>query len=209
MMSVLDQVRGLERQVVSRLRELEPLMREYEQLRGAAQRLGVKYSPRSSKAEAEPPPPARRRAGGRQAAAGATAGPGAGKAATTRATRAATKTGPSRPSPATRQRARRQRAATSPGHRQADVLRLVGEHPGIKVSELGTRLGVDPTGLYRVARRLTEEGRIRKQGAQLYPVETADQSTPAKPEPTPPEPDSTPSASQSKPAASKPAEPRP
>jgi hypothetical protein len=44
-MSVLDQLRDLERQVVSRLRELQPLVREYEQLRQAARRLGIKYAP--------------------------------------------------------------------------------------------------------------------------------------------------------------------
>ena len=48
-MSVLDQVRKLEQQVVDRLEELEPLTREYEQLRKVAERLGVKYSPRSAK----------------------------------------------------------------------------------------------------------------------------------------------------------------
>jgi len=44
-MSLLDQMRKLEKQLVSRLKELEPLTREYEQLRRAAERLGIKYSP--------------------------------------------------------------------------------------------------------------------------------------------------------------------
>ena len=47
-MSVLDQVHKLEQQVVDRLKELEPLTREYEQLRKVAERLGLKYSPGSA-----------------------------------------------------------------------------------------------------------------------------------------------------------------
>ena len=46
-MSLLDQVHKLEQQVVDRLKELEPLTREYEQLRKVAERLGVTYSPGS------------------------------------------------------------------------------------------------------------------------------------------------------------------
>src|SRR3954453_16856966 len=53
-MSLLDQVRKLEEQVLNRLRELEPLVREHEQLRAVAERLGVKYSPSPGEAsEAE------------------------------------------------------------------------------------------------------------------------------------------------------------
>ena len=47
-MSLLDQVHKLEQQVVDRLKELEPLTREYEQLRKVAERLGLKYSPGSA-----------------------------------------------------------------------------------------------------------------------------------------------------------------
>ena len=41
-MSIVDQARNFERELVSRLRELEPLVNEYEQLRKAAERLGLK-----------------------------------------------------------------------------------------------------------------------------------------------------------------------
>lgn len=50
-MSVLDQLRDVERQLVARLRELEPMVREYEELRVAAERLGVGYQPRSDAPE--------------------------------------------------------------------------------------------------------------------------------------------------------------
>ena len=64
-MSVLDQLRDLERQVVGRLRELEPLVREYEQLRTAAGRLGVKYDPRPGGSDSDQQAPSRRRRGAR------------------------------------------------------------------------------------------------------------------------------------------------
>jgi DNA-binding Lrp family transcriptional regulator len=53
------------------------------------------------------------------------------------------------------------------------VLRLVAERPGITVREIGAQLGVDATGLYRVVNRLTVDGRIRKDGTGLHPIETA------------------------------------
>src|SRR3954454_22742542 len=55
-MSLLDQVRKLEQQVVDRLKELEPLTREYEQLRKLAERLGMKYSPKPAETDADADP---------------------------------------------------------------------------------------------------------------------------------------------------------
>jgi hypothetical protein len=43
-MALLDQVHRMEEQVAQRLRELEPLMREYEELKRVAERLGVTAS---------------------------------------------------------------------------------------------------------------------------------------------------------------------
>src|SRR5687768_11870181 len=86
-MLVLDQVRDLERRVVSRLRELEPLMREYEQLREAAQRLGVRYTPRADRTPGEQRPASRRRTS--RATPQPTPERAAGTATARRATRAA------------------------------------------------------------------------------------------------------------------------
>jgi hypothetical protein len=55
-LSVLDEVRGLEKRVVSRLKELRPLVEEYEQLRQVADRLGVDVN-----AAGEKQPAARKR----------------------------------------------------------------------------------------------------------------------------------------------------
>ena len=65
----------------------------------------------------------------------------------------------------------------APGSRQQDVLRLVNERPGISVPELGKELGVDPTGLYQIVRRLEGRGAIRKDGRQLQPVAPLGQDT--------------------------------
>jgi Winged helix-turn-helix DNA-binding len=205
-MSLLDQVRKLEQQVVERLKELEPLTREYEQLRKVAERLGVKYTPGSAESRADAKPSKTARRGGTRAARGAaktqparspararTATPAVkprGKRSTTskRAASTADATGASgTATPARRakrdssggQRAGGRRAATArPGQRHGDVLRLVGENPGITVREIGERLGVDATGLYRVVKRLTEEGRLRKDGPRLHPVESPTASPP-------------------------------
>lgn len=56
-MSIVEEVRGLERRVTERLAELEPLVAEYEELRALAQQLGFSYD--GAAQEAAPP---RRRA---------------------------------------------------------------------------------------------------------------------------------------------------
>src|SRR3954468_22585846 len=68
-MSVLDQLRGLEREVQQRLRELRPLVAEYHDLEKLAKRLGIKRDdnapantpaakpPSRAKSRAKPRPP--------------------------------------------------------------------------------------------------------------------------------------------------------
>jgi Winged helix-turn-helix DNA-binding len=206
-MSLVDQVRKLEQQVVERLKELEPLTREYDQLRKVAQRLGLKYSPGSTEAgDAATAPKSARRAGKRAAAAKraprtptkakAARGVAAKPTAKPRGTRSSTATQTSASARATgasetvaaarprkraatsRQRPSGRRPAARPGQRHDDVLGLVRENPGITVREIGERLGVDSTGLYRVVTRLTNEGRVRKDGAQLQPVDSTTATAP-------------------------------
>jgi ribosomal protein S25 len=206
-MSLLDQVRKLEQEVVERLKELEPLKHEYEQLRKLAGRLGVNYSPRSADSDAKASTAARRggsRASGRQqtgrSAAKSTAArsraparsaktaakPRGARSATRKTAAKSTQAGDTASSAkATTASARkrtgggrtqsgaRRAPAARPGQRSDDVMRLVSENPGITVREIGERLGVDATGLYRVAKRLTDEGQVRKDGTRLYPAEPA------------------------------------
>src|SRR5690242_7909405 len=139
-MPVLDQLKDLENQVAGRLAELEPLVAEYHELQQVAERLGIK--PRAA-ASAPAATTTRRRATTRRKSTGSGSG---------------------------RRTSRRRRNAASPGSRQADVLRLVTERPGITVPELGRELSVDPTGLYQIVRRLEGRGELRKVGPRLEPA---------------------------------------
>lgn len=136
-MSLLEEAQGLERKVAARLRELEPLVSEYGELRALAERLGIETP-------AADPAPAR--------------------AASARPPRAAGRPKPTRkaPRPAEREAAR--------VNRSEDVLRLITENPGTTVAEIGKRLGVDPTSLYRVVRRLEQQGRVSKSGRAIHPA---------------------------------------
>jgi hypothetical protein len=199
-MSVLDQVRELEQDVVARLKELEPLKREYEQLRNVAQRLGIKYSPKSPDADAASQPTTTTHGGSTRTR---PTKPTTSTPAQARATRSPNRAQPkkstsrrrstpasSRPraggsaattggnAGAARGRAPKRAGGTRvtsarAGQRRDQVLALVREHPGITIREIGQRLGVDPTGLYRVVTRLTDDGRLRKDGASLHPVDAA------------------------------------
>lgn len=76
---------------------------------------------------------------------------------------------PNPPAAPPRRRARRGRAR--PGNRETQVLQHITDSPGITTREIGERLGVDPTSLYRVVNRLADRGAIRKDGASLRRVE--------------------------------------
>ena len=240
-MSLLDQVRNLPQQVIDRLKELEPLAREYDQLRKFAERLGVKYSPDSAQAEADAQRTPTTRAGATRARAKQPSG--RAPANTARAARAPGSTHAARP-PATPRGARstsRQRAADSapaagasaasaptrkrktagtsqrsgrrrastvrPGQRHDDVLRLVGENPGITVREIGERLGVDSTGLYRVVKRLVDDGRVHKDGPRLHPVQSATASSPTPDAAADSAPEAAPGSQAEAPEANAPVEP--
>jgi transposase-like protein len=164
--SVLDQLRDFERQVVGRLRELEPLVREYEQLRVAAERLGVSYQPRSDTGDGDRPGPRRRR----RATRSSTGAPRAAGTSADRGRRAAKPAARSTKAGGTSRADVRRRSVAAPGQRQQQMLALVREHPGITVAEIAQRLGVDATGLYRVVHRLTEAGEVQKDGRRLYPA---------------------------------------
>ena len=133
-MSVLDDLQGLEKRVKDRMRELRPMLAEYQELEGVARRLGL---------DVEDEPADQRRA------------------PTRRASRTQRRVTPSR-----RPRARA-------GSRHDQLLSLIQQQPGITVREAGQQLGVDGTSLYRVVRRLEQEGAVKKEGTQLQPAQAA------------------------------------
>src|SRR4051812_33474190 len=187
-MSLLDQVRRLERWVRDRLRELEPLVGESEQLRKLAERLGVTEPAREPAAGGETPSAATTRRANATARAPKRAARGATKRPARRASkpqsagstaRAGATARQAKPQAARATRARAERAR--PGQRRDDVLRLVAERPGITVREIAEQLGIDATGLYRAVNQLVDEGHVRKDGARLQPAEASPTrgSTPA------------------------------
>jgi hypothetical protein len=136
--SVLDDLRGLEERVVTRLNELRPLVEEYQELQRVAERLGfdVTAEPKPASARSRRTrPPQRRRAARSKSGANSRRRPGG-----TRATGA---------------------------ERRARILELIGQNPGIIVPDIARDLGVDPPPLYRVVRKLQEEGVIVKEGKSL------------------------------------------
>jgi Winged helix-turn-helix DNA-binding len=159
-MSVLDELQKMEERVQKRLRELEPLVSEYEQLQQLAKRFGIETgadthgNDRSARTSSRRS--AVRRSSGRRISTPANAKVTTNRLASSGTTR----------SRATTQRARGSRG----GGRQEQIVQLVTQNPGISVRELGTQLGVNPTGLYRPVRRLESEGKVRKDGAALHPA---------------------------------------
>jgi winged helix-turn-helix DNA-binding protein len=140
-MSLVDELREMERQVTRRLQELEPMVAEYQELRKIAERIGEQVADATNAPKATKPR--------------AKASAAAGRPARTRKPPRASK-------PAAGRELR--------GKRDEDIIRIVTEQPGITVAQVGKELGVDPTGLYRVVRRLQAAGRIRKQGLGLKPA---------------------------------------
>src|SRR4051812_31187958 len=57
-----------------------------------------------------------------------------------------------------------------PGERHRQLLELIRDRPGITVRQAAVELDVDPTSLYRIVRRLVEDGEIEKYGLELRPL---------------------------------------
>ena len=60
------------------------------------------------------------------------------------------------------------------GGRRDQLLVLVVDQPGITLTQAATQFGLkDATGLYAVARRLQNDGLVRKSGVELHPTAKA------------------------------------
>jgi uncharacterized membrane protein len=163
-MSLADEVRTVRERVSARLAELEPLVREYDELLKLADELGIDI-------------PERKRSRSTVAAVTADAVAGAGTKPTsddspapapTRGSRqgtSATRTKSGRPR-------RRRTAAEEDGEtgpeRDARVIEKLRASPGSTIAELATMLGVPPTSLYRAVRELTTSGAVVKRGRGLF-----------------------------------------
>jgi hypothetical protein len=148
-MSLAEEVRTLQQRVAARLAELEPLVREYEELRQLAAELGITGAPPPSLGTAASPQGPERQA----ASVDAPAPPAA---------------------PVRRRGGRRGQSGArdaSDTERDARVLEAVRSHPGATVAEIAAIVGVEATSLYRPVRELTTTGALVKRGHGLFPAD--------------------------------------
>lgn len=155
-----DLVERTQREITARVGELKPVVEEYERLQAASLALGaLDGSPTSLgtsaaalKASTRKP---RRRARSRSRTLSAAPAP---------AERApAPKTSVRRPGP-------RRTAANGLSPRGSQALRIISEHPGIKIAELTKRMGINRTSLYKVLPAVELAGKVRRDGSHWYPA---------------------------------------
>jgi hypothetical protein len=142
-MSLVDEARTLRERVAARLAELEPLVREYEELQRLAAEIGLAASTPARSSPDEP--------------------------ADAPATAADTDQRPARAAPR-RQTRRGQRRVGAAAARDARVLEAVAANPGTTVAEIASVLEVDAVSLYRPVRDLASTGKVVKRGRGLYPA---------------------------------------
>jgi hypothetical protein len=145
-MSVLEDLRAFEQRLVARIAELQPVVEEYEELKRAAERLGIDVTTASGQPRQRP----------RAKAKGSSRTPRRRvKAAASRGSSGLRRPGGTRATGA---------------ERRERVLALIAGKPGITVREMSEEMGVDAPQLYRVVRKLQSEGRIKKEGTSLTPA---------------------------------------
>jgi hypothetical protein len=71
---------------------------------------------------------------------------------------------------AARSRGGRPRGRRGGNTRANQALQLVGEKPGITISEIAESLKIEPNYLYRVMPKLVEEGSVKREGQGWHPV---------------------------------------
>ena len=149
-------------QIADRLKELEPLVDEHRRLEAAAAALAKLGASAPAGATTARRRPGRPRGGANRAS---QATPAASPAPSPAATpvKAASKK-------AVRRKGRRGRRKGS-GTRAAQALAAVREQPGITISELAAKIGVQATYLYRVLPGLEQEGKVVKKGRGWWPRE--------------------------------------
>jgi hypothetical protein len=144
-------------EITNRLKELKPLVDEYNRLEAAASALaGVGGSASSSSTTVT----TRRRGPGRPKGSGTRK-----KAATATATTAAPKAARKPGRPAKRRAGRRKGSGT----RAAEARSFVQGQPGITIPELAAKMGIKQNYLYRVLPGLEQENRVEKKGRGWYP----------------------------------------
>jgi hypothetical protein len=154
MPDLLDRIR---KELNARLRELRPVMREFERL----ERAGAALARSGARSVPAPRSRAAPTAAERAAAAGARPKRGAGPAEARRAPR-----GPARP----QRGAGSRRKAAPRGQTQAKVLKALDAAPGSGPAAVATESGVSTGVAAATLSRLVKQGRARRLGAGRYAI---------------------------------------
>jgi ribosomal protein S25 len=149
------------REITDRLKELKPLVDEFNRLEAAATALAGVVGSAAAEAGAAV---TRRRGPGRPRGSGGRK-KAAKKATTKAATKAAPKAGRKPGRPAKRRAGRRKGSGT----RAAEARSFVQGQPGITIPELAAKMGIKQNYLYRVLPGLEQEGKVQKKGRGWYP----------------------------------------
>jgi hypothetical protein len=159
-MSLADEVRTVRERVAARLTELQPLVREYDELVKLAGELGLDVPDRAG-----------------AHAVGATASNAGGERPTARSDdrgakttrRGARQAGSSARAKAAQERRRRTAEQRTTGAElEAQLIEALRASPGATIADLATTLEVPPTSLYRPVRELTTSGAVVKRGRGLF-----------------------------------------
>jgi hypothetical protein len=146
-------------EITDRLKELKPLVDEYNRLEAAASALaGVRGSSSSGAATV----PTRRRGPGRPRGSASRTSATSAPAASTKAARKAAR-------PAGRPAKRRAGRRKGSGTRAAEALSFVQGQPGITIPELAAKMGIKQNYLYRVLPGLEQEKKVEKKGRGWHP----------------------------------------
>ena len=92
--------------------------------------------------------------------------------------------GPGRPRGSTNRRSSGGGASTTPrrrrrrrgGTRADQALKHVTENPGIRASEIASKMNIKPNYVYRVMSELESDGKVQKQGREYHPTAAASDS---------------------------------
>jgi hypothetical protein len=151
-------------EITGRLKELKPLVDEFNRLEAAAAALaGVIGSAAADAGSAATAVVTRRRGPGRPR------GSGRKKAAVKAAVAAAPKAAPKAPGKPGRPAKGRAGRRKGSGTRAAEALSFVQGQPGITIPELAAKMGIKQNYLYRVLPGLQKEGKVSKKGRGWHP----------------------------------------
>jgi ribosomal protein S25 len=156
-------------EITSRLKELRPLVDEFNRLEAAAAALagviGSAASDAGSVASAAAATVTRRRGPGRPR------GSASRKKAAKAAAPAATATAPKAAAPKAAAKPAKRRAGRRKGSgtRAAEARSFVQGQPGITIPELAAKMGIKQNYLYRVLPGLEQENKVEKKGRGWYP----------------------------------------